>query len=173
MPRAVIWYCCSMIFMMFRCGQRTGKSWMIPRRFTNISKAALGYREEENRIGARERDWVVGMPEIGFVYPAFSKRSADVNAMLYYAKGESHPEMISGLLGCTPCRTSAEEKLMFEDVVNDAFGDMQEQAETAYMFICTCLCGVVWYGMVWLLLPLGFSSSHYVDLAGLEFIDII
>ncbi len=100
-----------------------------------LSKAALGYREEENRIGARERDWVVGMPEIGFVYPAFSKRSADVNAMLYYAKGESHPEMISGLLGCTPCRTSAEEKLMFEDVVNDAFGDMQEQAETAYMFI--------------------------------------
>lgn len=57
-----------------------------------LSKAALGYREEENRIGARERDWVVGMPEIGFVYPAFSKRSADVNAMLYYAKGESHPE---------------------------------------------------------------------------------
>ncbi len=108
-----------------------------------LSKAALGYREEENRIGARERDWVVGMPEAGFVFPAFSGRSADINAMLYYAKSESHPELISGLLGCSPCRTSAEEKLMFEDVVNDAFGDMRDQAENAYLFIQRNLDGLI------------------------------
>lgn len=108
-----------------------------------LSKAALGYREEENRIGARERDWVVGQPEIGFVYPAFSERSADINSILYYAKGESHPEIITDLLGCTSCRTSAEEKLMFEDVVNDAFGDMEEQAETAYLFIQRNLDGLI------------------------------
>ncbi len=108
-----------------------------------LSKAALGYREEENRIGARERDWVVSMPEAGFVYPAFSGRSTDINSMLYYAKSESHPELISEMLGCSLCRTSAEEKLMFEDVVNDAFGDMQEQAETAYLFIQRNLDGLI------------------------------
>ena len=47
-----------------------------------LSKPALGYREEENRIGARVRDWVVGLPDLGFVYPAFSGRGSDVNAVL-------------------------------------------------------------------------------------------
>ena len=43
-------------------------------------EAALGYKEDENRIGARERDWVVGLPDLGFVYPAFANRGSDVNA---------------------------------------------------------------------------------------------
>ena len=30
-----------------------------------LSKPALGYREDENRIGARVRDWVVGLPDLG------------------------------------------------------------------------------------------------------------
>lgn len=109
----------------------------------DLSKPALGYREEENRIGARERDWVVGMPEVGFVYPAFIDRGADVNAVMYYAKSDSHPELIEGLLACGACRTAAEEKLMFEDVINDAFGDMQEQAENTYLFIQRNLDGLV------------------------------
>lgn len=109
----------------------------------DLSKPALGYREEENRIGARERDWIVGMPELGFVYPAFSGRSADINSILYYAKGDSHPELIESLLCCDPCRTAAEEKLMFEDVINDAFGDMEEQAESTYLFIQRNLEGLV------------------------------
>lgn len=109
----------------------------------DLSKPALGYREEENRIGARERDWVVGMPELGFVYPAFSDRSADIHSVLYYAKSDSHPELIEGLLCCDPCRTAAEEKLMFEDVVHDAFGDMEERAESTYLFIQRNLDGLV------------------------------
>ena len=28
-----------------------------------LAKPALGYKEDENRIGARERDWVVGLPK--------------------------------------------------------------------------------------------------------------
>lgn len=108
-----------------------------------LSKAALGYREDENRIGACDRDWIVAQPEIGFVYPAFADRSADINAILYYAKSDSHPEIITELLGCSSCRTSVEEKQMFEDVVNDAFGDMQEQAESAYLFIQRNLDGLI------------------------------
>ncbi len=83
------------------------------------------------------------MPEVGFVYPAFIDRGADVNAVMYYAKSDSHPELIEGLLACGACRTAAEEKLMFEDVINDAFGDMQEQAETTYLFIQRNLDGLV------------------------------
>ena len=48
-----------------------------------LSKAALGYREDEHRIGSRIRDWVVGAPETGFVFPAFSERSTDIHAAMF------------------------------------------------------------------------------------------
>ena len=52
----------------------------------DLAKPALGYKEDENRIGARDRDWVVGLPDLGFVYPAFSDRGSDVNAVMYYVR---------------------------------------------------------------------------------------
>ncbi len=35
-----------------------------------LSKPGLGYKPEENKIGARIRDWVVGVPDLGFLFPA-------------------------------------------------------------------------------------------------------
>ena len=67
----------------------------------DLSKPGLGYREDENRIGVCARDWIVGMPEVGFVYPAFSGRSSDVNAVMYYVKNgaNTHPEFVTDFLG--------------------------------------------------------------------------
>lgn len=39
-----------------------------------LTKPGLGYREDENRIGVRIRDWVVNVPENGFLFPAFTDR---------------------------------------------------------------------------------------------------
>ena len=99
-----------------------------------LAKPALGYKEDENRIGARERDWVVGLPDLGFVYPAFANRGSDVNAVMYYVKTgrPSHPEFIENVLGCVAQRTAAEDKLAFKNVVHDAFGEDEEQADAAF-----------------------------------------
>ena len=62
-----------------------------PMRFTNtscavsavrLSKAGLCYNEAENRIRDRIRDWIVELPERGFLFPAFHDRSTDLHAML-------------------------------------------------------------------------------------------
>ena len=78
----------------------------------DLAKPALGYKEDENRIGARDRDWVVGLPDLGFVYPAFSDRGSDVNAVMYYVRTgrPSHAEFIENVLGCISQRTAAEDK---------------------------------------------------------------
>lgn len=34
-----------------------------------LSKPGLGYREDENRIGPRIRDWVVSVPDQRFLIP--------------------------------------------------------------------------------------------------------
>lgn len=110
-----------------------------------LAKPALGYREEENRIGARVRDWVVGLPDLGFVYPAFSGRGSDVNAVMYYIKTgkPSHPEFVEKVLGCVPQRTAAEEKQLFHTIVKDAFGEEEEQADTAFFRIQQGISGMM------------------------------
>ena len=49
----------------------------------NLTKPGLGYREDENRIGPRIRDWVVGAPDTGFVFPAFTDRSTDIHSVMF------------------------------------------------------------------------------------------
>ena len=94
----------------------------------NLDKAALSYKEEENVFAARIRNWVVEMPDVGFMFPAFNDRSADVNSLLYYCKDPLliHPEIISDCLGCVEEMTSVVENRIFknvlEDVINEAPG---------------------------------------------------
>lgn len=111
----------------------------------DLSKAALGYREEEHRIGARVRDWVVGMPDVAFTYPAFIDRSTDVNAVMYYVRPgrSSHPEFIEQVLGCLSQRTAAEEKSAFQSVIEGAFGEEKKGAEAAFYRMQQGLSGMV------------------------------
>ena len=96
-----------------------------------LSKAALGYRENENRIGARMRDWVVGMPEVGFLYPAFTDRSTDIHAVMYYTKDakETHTEFMEEILGCKSRRSGTEEKETFKSVIENVIGDDEQSNE--------------------------------------------
>ena len=53
---------------------------------------------------------------------------------MYYVKTgrPSHPEFIENVLGCVAQRTAAEDKLAFKNVVHDAFGEDEEQADAAF-----------------------------------------
>lgn len=98
-----------------------------------LSKPALGYDEDENKISARERDWLVNMPMVGFTYPAFCQRSSDVNAVMYYVKDAKNTkaEFAQNTLGVTMKRTATQEKTSFENVVKNAFGAQEKEAEIA------------------------------------------
>lgn len=84
-----------------------------------LSKPGLGYLEGENRIGSRIRDWVVGAPDQGFIFPAFTDRSTDIHAVMYYTKNakDTHPELMEGLLGCPSKRTGTEKKKAFQEII--------------------------------------------------------
>ncbi len=97
-----------------------------------LSKAALGYREEENRIGSRTRDWIVTLPDSGFVYPAFSDRSSDNHHIMFYTKNVKDPDNVfweEGLHTASKM-TSTQKRLAFEDMVKSAIsGEPEEQKE--------------------------------------------
>lgn len=87
----------------------------------DLAKPALGYREAEQRIGSRIRDWVVGSPNTAFLFPAFDDRSSNIHATLLYTKNtkEPHAEFIEDGLGCPVVRTNTEKKEIFDSIVKN------------------------------------------------------
>lgn len=100
-----------------------------------LSKPGLGYREDENRIGARIRDWVVCAPDLGFIFPAFDDRSSDIHKVDYFVKDakDSHAEFVENVLGCGARRTATEQKKTFQAIVKNAYGNNEEQGKSVLM----------------------------------------
>lgn len=86
-----------------------------------LTKPGLGYRKEENRIGTMDRDWMVGLPETGFTFPAFSERSTDIHSVMFYTKDTKNPhdEVIKNVLGCQKKRTATEKQIAFTEIIKE------------------------------------------------------
>lgn len=103
----------------------------------SLTKPGLRYFENDNRIGARIRDWVVEMPTLGFLFPAFTDRSTDVNSIMYYTKNakDPHPEVMEEALGCTSKRTATEQKEAFNNILSSAIGSDDKKDNKLFMEI--------------------------------------
>jgi len=101
----------------------------------SLSAPGLRYFEEENKIKARVRDWVVEAPTNGFVFPAFIDRSSDVNSIMYYTKNakDTHPELMENALGCYSKQTAAIQKETFQSIIKDSFSADENKAEKIFM----------------------------------------
>lgn len=103
----------------------------------SLTKPGLGYREDENRIGPRIRDWVVGVPDTGFVFPAFTDRSSDIHSVMFYTRDTKNPhaEFMESGLGCDPKLTATEKKLTFQSIVKEVIGEDEEESEALFLDI--------------------------------------
>ncbi|MCM1991395.1 DUF4317 domain-containing protein [Oceanirhabdus seepicola] len=103
----------------------------------SLSEPGLRYFEEEKKIKARIRDWVVESPTIGFVFPAFINRSTDVNSIMYYTKKpkDPHPELMEETLGCFSRQTATIQKETFQSIIKDSVSTNEKKAEKIFMEI--------------------------------------
>ena len=102
-----------------------------------LSKPGLGYLEGEQRIGPRIRDWVVGAPDTGFLFPSFNDRSTDIHSALFYTKNtkEPHSEFMANGLGCGVERTATEQKMAFHSIIRNVLGAESEGTEDTLLDI--------------------------------------
>lgn len=102
-----------------------------------LTKPGLGYREDENRIAPRVRDWVVGVPDTGFVFPAFTDRSSDIHSVMFYTRDTKspHTEFMEAGLGCGAKFTATEKKLTFQNIVREVIGEEDEKSSAILMDI--------------------------------------
>lgn len=101
----------------------------------SLSEPGLRYYEDEHKIKARIRDWVVNPPTNGFVFPAFIDRSTDVNSVMYYTKNakDPHPELMEKALGCSSKQTATIQKETFQSIIKDSLDADEEKADKIFM----------------------------------------
>jgi len=90
-----------------------------------LSKPGLSYDPEENTFRNRVRDWVVSLPETGFLFPAFHDRSADIHSLLYYSKNpeELREGFVEPLFGCPLPLSAGGQKETFQAIIEDTLGE--------------------------------------------------
>lgn len=90
-----------------------------------LSKPGLCYNAETNQIEKRIQDWVVSMPENGFLFPAFNDRSTDIHSMLYYAKEPEklHEDFIRQMFGCQAPISAKGQKEVFQTLIAETLGE--------------------------------------------------
>ena len=88
-----------------------------------LSRPGLCYDAEHNAFAARLQDWMVQLPEVGFLFPAFNDRNTDLHSLLYYSKNADmlHSELTDELLGCRAPLPAKDQKTGFNAVVEEIF----------------------------------------------------
>ena len=73
------------------------------------AKASLRYESEEKAFRGASTGHVLGAPEIGFMFPAFDDRCANIYNLLYYSRNvsEIHDEFIKGIFNIEDVPMSA------------------------------------------------------------------
>ena len=91
----------------------------------SLAKPALSYDIKENRFSNRVRDWIVDMPTLGFLFPAFNDRQSDIHSLLYYSKSadELHFDFTDKMLCCRLPMPASDQKEVFVSLVENALGD--------------------------------------------------
>ena len=88
------------------------------------SKVELGYFPGENEFHSRAGQ-VVAPPELGFLFPAFDGRAANLYNALFYSKkaDQIHQEFIDAVFHTEPPMSAAEQKEAFQSALREGLGD--------------------------------------------------
>ena len=91
----------------------------------NLSKPGLGYDEEDNNFHDKKQNHMVDVPDVGFLFPAFNKRSADEDMTVFYTKDVSEFEdgLIDCLLDFVAPLPAKQQKETFTSLVSEAVGE--------------------------------------------------
>lgn len=89
------------------------------------TKPALSYSLFSNEFHSLKTDSVVAPPELGFLFPAFDDRSANIYSALYFTRdaAENHTEFVDTVFHSELPMPAAEQKETFEAMLEDSLAD--------------------------------------------------
>lgn len=83
------------------------------------------FREGDSLFHAISSSAVLSNPELGFMFPAFDDRAANIYNALFYTRSisESHEDFIKNIFGTKAPIPPAEQKLSFNQCIKESFGE--------------------------------------------------
>ena len=90
-----------------------------------LTKPALSYFSEDNAFHSRDLDWVVSGPELGFMFPTFDDRAANIYSALYFTRdaANAHDEFVDAVFHCDAPMPAAEQREVFQAVLEDTLDE--------------------------------------------------
>ncbi len=97
-----------------------------------LTKPTLSYDAAENDFHSRESDWAVGAPEMGFMFPAFEERCANIYRALYYTRdtAASQDDFVDAVFGARLPMPAARQKETFQAILQET---LQEECSYEVM----------------------------------------
>ena len=97
-----------------------------------LTKPALAYDPASNNFRNKETDWIVGAPELGFMFPCFEERCANIYRALYYTRDTAvhHEELADVLFGSLLPMPAAAQKETFQAILQET---LQEECSYEVM----------------------------------------
>ncbi len=90
-----------------------------------MTKPTLCYYVPENVFHSMQTDWVVAPPELGFLFPAFEDRSANIYGALYYTRNiaEIHQDFVDAVFRTQAPMPAAEQQETFRSILAETLAD--------------------------------------------------
>ncbi len=90
-----------------------------------LTTPALSYFIYENKLSNRPADWLVSPPELGFLFPAFDSRCANIYSALYYTRNpaENHQEFAGAIFNREIPMPATEQKETFQSLLGESLGE--------------------------------------------------
>ena len=87
-----------------------------------LTKPALSYYVNECRFRNIAADWIISPPELGFMFPAFDDRAANIYNALYYTRdiAENHKEFADAVFQSSVAMPAAEQRATFQAVLGES-----------------------------------------------------
>ena len=87
-----------------------------------LTKSNLSFQVKEGEFHNSKTDWVVGAPELGFLYPAFDSRATNLYGALLYSRSiaDNHEDFIRAVFNAEPPMAAAEQRETFQSALCDA-----------------------------------------------------
>lgn len=90
-----------------------------------MTKPALSYYVNENQFRNISVDWIINPPELGFMFPAFDDRQANIYKALYYSKNsaENHDEFADAIFNSKIPMPAAAQKEIFNSILEETVSE--------------------------------------------------
>lgn len=90
-----------------------------------LSRPALTYNISDGVFCDRSADYLVGNPELGFMFPAFDSRATNLYGALYYCRNlsENQGDFVTSVFGTQPPMPAEEQKEVFRSILGMSLED--------------------------------------------------